>query len=97
MEIVREEECLGHTHKRLKKQLKKAATFALTSKPVTSSKVGRIGHLYGLVIVQNRGRTTLDIQKALLDIQKATLQDNLVENHDGARFQRTLGAIFRRL
>ena len=64
-----------------KKQLKKAATKALTSKPVTSSKVERIGHLYGLVIVQNRGRTPLDIQQAL-----HTLQDHLIENHDACPF-----------
>ena len=91
MEVVLKEECLGHTHKRLKKQLKKAVTKALTSKPVTSSKVERIGHLYGLVIVQNRGRTPLDIQQAL-----HTLQDHLVENHDGCPFSTNSWCYFQK-
>ena len=77
MEVVRKEECLGHTQKRLKKHLKKATTKTFTSKPIPTSKIERIGHLYALVIVQNRGKTPADIQKALY-----TLENHLVEKHD---------------
>ena len=45
-EVVRKEECLGHTQKRLKKHLKKPASKAMTSKPIIPTKVDRIGHLY---------------------------------------------------
>ena len=76
-EIVRKEECLGHTQKRLKKHLKKASTKKLVSRPLQASKVERVGHLYALVVVQNRGRTPTEIHKAL-----GVLVDHLIEKHD---------------
>ena len=81
-EIVRKEECLGHTQKRLKKHIKKPSTKALTSKPIkTATKVERIGHLYALVIVQNRGRAPGENQSALY-----TLVDHLEEKHNNCPF-----------
>ena len=71
--VIRKEECLGHTQKRLKKHLKKKTTTkTMPSKPIPASKVERIAHLYALVIDKNRGRTPLDIQNALY-----TLMDHL--------------------
>ena len=49
--------------------------------PIPTSKVERIGHLYALVIVQNRGKTPVDIERALY-----TLQNDLVEMHDTCRY-----------
>ena len=78
MEVIRKEECLGHTQKRLKKHLKKKTTTkTMPSKPIPASKVERIAHLYALVIGKNRGRTPLDIQNALY-----TLINHLFEEHD---------------
>ena len=81
IEIVRKEECLGHTQKRLKKKLKKASTNELISGPLHASKVERVGHLYALVVVQNRGKTPLQIHNALY-----VLLDHLVEEHDNCPF-----------
>ena len=77
MEVVRKEECLGHTQKRLKKHFKKATTKTLTSKPLPTSKLERIGNLYALVIVQNRGKTPENIQRALY-----TLENHIDMKHD---------------
>ena len=74
-EIVRKEECLGHTQKRLKKHLTKAPTKTLTSKRISAIKVQRIGHLYVLVVIQNRDKTATQLQQALY-----TLRDHLVEH-----------------
>ena len=65
LENLRKEECIRHAQGRLKKALRKKTTKTLTSKPIPPSKVQRIGHLYALVIVQNRRKTAIDIQKAL--------------------------------
>ena len=73
LETVRKEECLGHVQKRLKKHLKKASP---TSPAVTKSKVERVGHLYALVVVRNRGESAATIQKALFN-----LIDHLGEQH----------------
>ena len=57
MEVIRKEECLGHTQKRLKKHLKKKTTTkTMPSKPIPASKVERITHLYALVIGKNTTR-----------------------------------------
>ena len=77
LKLVRKEECLGHTQKRLKGQLKKPSTKQLVSKPIGPTKLERVAHFYGLVIVQNRGKSPEEIQKALY-----VLADHLVENHD---------------
>ena len=54
----------------------------MTSKPIkTATKVERIGHLYALVIVQNRGRAPGEIQSALY-----TLVDHLEEKHNNCPF-----------
>ena len=90
-EVVRKEECLGHTQKRLKKHLKKPATKAMTSKSITPTKVDRIGHLYALVVVQNRGRTPEDIQRALY-----TLQEHLEEKHDSCPFSTNSWCYFQK-
>ena len=73
LETVRKEECLGHVQKRLKKHLKKASP---TSPAVTKSKVERVGHLYALVVVRNRGNSAATIQQALFN-----LVDHLGEQH----------------
>ena len=65
LETVRKEECLGHVQKRLKKHLKKASP---TSPAVTKSKVERVGHLYALVVVCNRGKSAATIQQALFNL-----------------------------
>ena len=90
MESLRKEECIGHAQKRLKKALRKKTTKALTSKPISPSKVERIGHLYALVIVQNRRKTALDIQKALY-----ILLDHLVEKHEGCPFSKSSWCYFQ--
>ena len=65
-----------------KKYIKKPSTKALTSKPIkTATKVESIGHLYALVIVQNRGREPGEIQSALY-----TLVDHLKEKHNNCPF-----------
>ena len=64
VELVRKEECIGHAQKRLKNHLKKDSTV-LTSKPIKITKVERIGNLYARIIVQNRGKTPVEIQTAL--------------------------------
>ena len=60
-----------------KENVKLATTKTLTSKPLPTLKLERIGHLYALVIVQNRGKTPANIQRALY-----TLENHLVEKHD---------------
>ena len=45
-----------------KENVKLATTKTLTSKPLPTLKLERIGHLYALVIVQNRGKTPANIQ-----------------------------------
>ena len=72
-ENVRKEECLGHVQKRLKKHLKKASS---TSPAIAKSKVERVGQLYALVVVQNRGNSPEVIQLALNN-----LLDHLGEQH----------------
>ena len=72
-EQVRKEECLGHVQKRLKKHLKKGSS---TSHAIAKLKVERVGQLYALVVVQNRGKTPNEIQLALYK-----LLDHLAEKH----------------
>ena len=73
LEDIRKEECLGHIQKRVKKHLKKASP---TSSAVAKSKVERVGHLYALVVCQNRGKSAAKIQRALY-----TLLKHLGEDH----------------
>ena len=72
-EQVRKEECLGHVQKRLKKHLKKGSS---TSPAIAKSKVERIGQLYALVVVLNRGKSATEIQLTLHN-----LLDHLAEKH----------------
>ena len=90
MESLRKEECIGHAQRRLKKALRKKSTKALTSKQISPSKFERIGHLSALVIVQNRRKTALDIQKALY-----ILLDHLVEKHEGCPFSKSSWCYFQ--
>ena len=73
LETVRKEECLGHVQKRLKKHLTKKSK---TSSGISKTKVERIGQLYALVVVQNRGKASEDIKQALW-----TLVTHLGEDH----------------
>ena len=61
-----------------KENVKLATTKTLTSKPLPTLKLERIGHLYALVIVQNRGKTPANIQRALYTSSKV----HLVQTHD---------------
>ena len=91
-ELVRKEECLGHTQKRLKKRIKKPSTKAFTPKPIkTATKVEKIGHLYALVIVENRGRAPGEIQSALY-----TLVDHLEEKHSNCPFSTNSWCYFQK-
>ena len=72
-EVVRKEECLGHVQKRLKKNLVKKSK---TSPGIPKSKVEKIGQLYALVVVQNRGKQPEDICQAL-----RTMLGHLGEDH----------------
>ena len=73
IETVRNEECLGHVQKRLKKHLKKKSSAFCK---LAAGKVECVGQLYALVVVQNRGKTPSEIQNALWN-----LLDHLVEKH----------------
>ena len=81
LEVVSKEECLGHTQKRLKSHLRKASSNVITSNQIAPTKTERVGHLYALVIVQNRGKTPTEIQHALY-----VLLDHLIEKHDGCPY-----------
>ena len=72
-ESVRKEECLGHVQKRLKKHLAKKSILCSA---IPKSKVERIGQLYALVVVQNRGKSPDEIKNALW-----TLVAHLGEDH----------------
>ena len=53
VEVVRKEECLGHVQKRIKKHLKKSLLWP----KISATKVERVGQLYALVVIQNRGKS----------------------------------------
>ena len=91
LENLRKEECIGHAQGRLKKAMRKKTTRTLTSKPIPASKVQSIGHLYALVIVQNRRKTAIDIQKALYP-----LLDHLVEKHESCPFSKSSWCYFQK-
>ena len=74
VEIVRKEECLGHVQKRHKKHLKKNSN---THPKIAAQKVEQVRQLYALVVVQNRGKTPLEIHTALMN-----LFQHLVEDHE---------------
>ena len=80
IEFVRKEECLGHTQKRLKSHLRKATSKGITSKKLGPTKTQRVGHLYALVIVQNRGKTPVEM------VRSDGLLDHLTEKHEGGPF-----------
>ena len=77
-ESVRKEECLGHVQKRLKKHLKKKSN---TFSKLSPTKVERVGQLFALVVVQNRGKSPTEIQSSLWN-----LLEHLVENHSHCPF-----------
>ena len=63
----------------------------LTSKRISALKVQRIGHLYALVVVQNRGKTATQLQQALY-----TLRDHLVEKHETCPFSNNSWCYFQK-
>ena len=73
IEIVRKEECLGHVQKRLKQHLK---TKSNAFPKISALKVERVGQLYALVVVQNRGKTPLEIHTALLNLLQHFVEDH---------------------
>ena len=73
LERVRNEECLGHVQRRVKKHLGKKSASSLS---ISKTKVERIGQLYALVVVQNKGMPPEEIQRALW-----TLVGHLGEDH----------------
>ena len=77
-ESIRKEECLGHVQKRLKKNLKKKSN---TYSKMSPTKVERVGQLFALVVVQNRGRSPTEIQSSLWN-----LLEHLIENHGNCPF-----------
>ena len=74
VETIRNEECLGHVQKRLKKHLKKKSNSYCK---LSVGKFERVGQLYALVVAQNRGKTPYEIQSALWN-----LLEHLVEKHE---------------
>ena len=88
LEVVRKEECLGHVQKRLKKHLSKKSK---TLPKISMSKVERIGQLYALVVVQNRGRTPENIRAALW-----TMIGHLGEDHSTCPVRRDSWCYFAR-
>ena len=78
VELVRKDECLGHVQKRLKKHLKKKS---ISFYKISASKVERVGQLYALVVSQNKGKTSEQIQTALWN-----LPEHLVENRVNCPF-----------
>ena len=73
LEPIRKEECLGHLQKRVKKHLTKKTS---TSASIPKAKAERIGQLYALVVVQNKGKQPEVIRQALW-----TLVGHLGEEH----------------
>ena len=72
-EIVRKEECLGHVQKQVKKHLGKKSS---TSPSISKTKVEKIGQLYAIVVVQNRGKPAKLIQQALWTLVGHLGEDN---------------------
>ena len=87
IETIRMEEFLGHVQKRLKKLLKKKHK---SIQKLAASKVERVGQLFALVVVQNRGRSPSEIHLALL-----TLLEHLVEKHENCPFSLDSWCYFR--
>ena len=73
LEPIRKEECLGHLQKRVKKHLTKKSP---TSASIPKAKAERVGQLYALVVVQNKGKPAEVIKQALW-----TLVGHLGEDH----------------
>ena len=88
IETIRKEECLGHVQKRLKKHLKKKSK---SFPKLAASKVERVGQLFALVVVQNRGRSPSEIHLAHL-----TLLEHLIEKHDYCPFSLDSWCYFQR-
>ena len=65
---------LGHVQKRLRKHLREKSNAFPKLPP---SKVGRVGQLFALVVVQNRGTSPEEIHTALWN-----LLEHLVEKHE---------------
>ena len=80
LERIRKEECLGHVQKRLKKHLKENSA---TSKAIGVLKAERVGQLYALAVLQNRGKTPDDIRQALWN-----LLDHLIESHGNCPYSK---------
>ena len=74
LEPIRKEECLGDLQKRVKKHLTKKSS---TSASIPKAKADRIGQLYALVVVQNKGKPAQVIRQALWN-----LVGHLGEDHD---------------
>ena len=89
IETVRKEECLGHVQKRLKKHLKEKSDLFCK---LSVGKIERVVQLYALVVAQNRGKTSNEIQNA-----PGTSSNTSSRSMRTAHILRSLGAIIRRL
>ena len=77
-ESFRKEECLGHEHKRLKEHLKKKSN---TFPKLSTTKVERVGQVFALVVVLNRGKSPNETQSSLWN-----LLEHLIKNHNHCPF-----------